>query len=107
MRGRIYVRLRRPKLAADLLTNALGGYPDQWARDKALYYLSLADAYGQLGELNEAATIAGHAATLSSRTSSVRPRRQAQRTIGRLAALNAPGLRRLQEQLARPSSGAG
>lgn len=99
-RGRIYGALRRPRQAIGVLGNVLPGYPDRWSRDKALYSLTLAEAYAQIGELEQAATTAADAIDLAGQTSSVRPTTQAQKVVVRLCMLGAPNSERLRQRVA-------
>ena len=100
-RGRIYGALRRPRQAIGVLGDVLPGYPGRWSRDKALYCLTLADAYAQIGELEQAATAAAEAIDLAEQTSSVRPTAQAQKVVSRLSMLGAPSAENLRQRVTR------
>jgi hypothetical protein len=71
MTGRCWTALRRPLRAVAPLEQALRGFPDEHARDKALYLLALAEAYLHGHELELAAQTIAHAHRL---TTASRPR---------------------------------
>ncbi|WP_217231229.1 helix-turn-helix domain-containing protein [Streptomyces anulatus] len=73
MTGRCWTELRRPLRAVPVLTRALGRYPDDNARDKALYLSWLARAYLTAGEVEEAAVTVGRAVDLAHGVASERP----------------------------------
>jgi tetratricopeptide (TPR) repeat protein len=73
MTGRCWTELRRPLRAAPTLENALAGYDDSHARDKALYLSWLADSYLTAGEVEQAATTTDRALDLAHGVASVRP----------------------------------
>jgi len=57
MAGRVWAVLREPSKAIPLLERALPHFPTQWARDKALYLLFLADALTDAGNADRAVTL--------------------------------------------------
>jgi hypothetical protein len=59
-----------------VLEEALSGFDDAHARDKALYSCWLADAYLCAGEVEQAASVAGQVIDLSTGVASVRPRQR-------------------------------
>ncbi|MFF2023339.1 XRE family transcriptional regulator [Streptomyces sp. NPDC058171] len=76
MTGRCWAELRRPLRAVPTLTTALARFPDDHARDKALYLSWLADSYLTAGEIEQAAATTKLALDLSTGSSSVRPRQR-------------------------------
>ncbi|EGX55319.1 XRE family transcriptional regulator [Streptomyces zinciresistens K42] len=88
---RCWTELRRPLRAVPVLEAALARYDDAHARDKSLYLSWLADSYLTAGEVEQAATVTGHAVALASEVASVRPReRLGCRTSQRAAADGGP-----------------
>lgn len=73
MTGRVWAVLREPDRSIPPLEAALAKYPDQWARDKALYLTWLADAYLDAGNAEQACLTIGSAIELVQRAASVRP----------------------------------
>ncbi|WP_256104843.1 helix-turn-helix domain-containing protein [Streptomyces sp. ODS05-4] len=73
MTGRCWTELSRPLRAVPALKDALGRYPDEYARDKALYLSWLAEAYLTAGEVEEAATTTNRALDLATGVASIRP----------------------------------
>ncbi|MCK8677991.1 helix-turn-helix domain-containing protein [Streptomyces lichenis] len=73
MTGRCWTELARPLRAVPALTDALDRYPDEYARDKALYLSWLAEAYLGAGEAEQAAVTIGRALDLAVGVSSIRP----------------------------------
>jgi transcriptional regulator with XRE-family HTH domain len=71
--GRCWVALGRPRQAAGVLEDALAGFADTHARDKALYLTWLAEAYLDAGEIEQAAVTTGRALALADGSGSVRP----------------------------------
>ncbi|MCF0091941.1 sporulation protein [Micromonospora sp. MH99] len=88
MAGRCWTELRRPLRAVPLLEDALRGFDDAHARDKALYSCWLADAYLTAGEIEAAAGIADRVLSLSTGVASVRPRQRLQPILRQLASHN-------------------
>lgn len=76
MAGRCWTELNRPLRAVPLLEEALSRYPDEYARDKALYLTWLARAYMTAGEVEQAAVVTGRALDLAADVVSVRPRQR-------------------------------
>lgn len=85
MSGRCWTELRRPLRAVPILEQALAGYDDTHARDKALYLSWLAEAYLTAGEVDQAAAVTGQALALTNGVASVRPRKRLQSVLERLA----------------------
>ncbi|MET8908225.1 XRE family transcriptional regulator [Micromonospora sp. NPDC004551] len=85
MAGRCWTELRRPLRAVPLLEDALRGFDDTHARDKALYSCWLADAYLMAGEVEAAAGVAEQVLELSAGVASVRPRQRLQPILRHLA----------------------
>ncbi|GGT66230.1 hypothetical protein GCM10014713_68700 [Streptomyces purpureus] len=73
MTGRCWTELARPLRAVPALTDALGRYPDEYARDKALYLSWLAEAFLRAGEVEQAAVTADRALHLATGVASIRP----------------------------------
>ncbi|MEU7021890.1 XRE family transcriptional regulator [Streptomyces sp. NPDC046203] len=73
MTGRCWTELSRPLRAVPALTDALGRYPDEYARDKSLYFSWLAEAYLAAGEVEEAAATTNRALDLATGVASIRP----------------------------------
>lgn len=86
MTGRVWAVLREPDKATAPLERALAGYPDHWARDKALYLTWLADAYLDAGDAPRAVATADHALTLVTRVASARPLARIRQVANRCAA---------------------
>ncbi|MBP2338748.1 tetratricopeptide (TPR) repeat protein [Saccharothrix coeruleofusca] len=84
MAGRCWTQLRRPLRAVPVLEDVLSRYGDTHARDKAMYLTSLAHAYLDAGEVEQAATITERAARLASGVGSVRPAEKIQKLVRRL-----------------------
>ncbi|MHC5705602.1 XRE family transcriptional regulator [Streptomyces tirandamycinicus] len=84
MTGRCWAELGRPLRAVPVLEEALGGYDDCQARDKALYLSWLAAAYLMAGEVEQAARTTSRALALADGVASVRPRRRLDILLGRL-----------------------
>lgn len=76
MSGRCWTELNRPLRAVPLLEKALARYDDSHARDKALYFSWLADAYLSGGEVEQAASTVDRALDLGHGVASVRPRQR-------------------------------
>jgi hypothetical protein len=85
MSGRCWTELGRPLRAVPILEQALAGYDDSHARDKALYFSWLAEAYLTAGEVDQAAAVTGRALDLTNGVASVRPRKRLQPVLERLA----------------------
>jgi transcriptional regulator with XRE-family HTH domain len=85
MTGRCWAELGRPLRAVPVLEQALAGFDDTHARDKALYMTWLASAYMAAGEVEQAAQTATRVLTLSAGVASVRPRQKLAPVLGRLA----------------------
>ena len=86
MTGRCWTELGRPLRAVPVLTDALGRYSDDHARDKALYLSWLADAYLSAGEVEQAAETVGRALKLATGVASIRPRQRITPLLDRLRA---------------------
>ncbi|AYF77149.1 XRE family transcriptional regulator [Nocardia yunnanensis] len=100
MAGRVWSVLHRPDRAIPPLQRALADYPDNWARDKALYLTWLADAYLDAGDHMSAVTAAEQAFTLSESVSSVRPLARVRATAQRALAASADGAEGLARRAA-------
>lgn len=61
MRVRVMVELQRPREAEELLTDVLTRYPTDLARESALYWSWLAEAYAAAGDYDAARTALGTA----------------------------------------------
>ncbi|WP_160050862.1 XRE family transcriptional regulator [Nocardiopsis sp. FR4] len=85
MTGRCWAELGRPLRAVPVLEQALAGFDDAHARDKALYTTWLASAYMSAGEVEQAAASATRVLTLSAGVASVRPRQRLIPVLDRLA----------------------
>lgn len=85
MTGRCWAELGRPLRAVPVLEEALAGYDDSHARDKALYLSWLAAAYLTAGEVEQAARVTSRALDLTNGVASVRPRRRLSPLLERLA----------------------
>jgi transcriptional regulator with XRE-family HTH domain len=72
MAGRCLTQFRRATRAIDLLTRAVGRYDESHARELALYLTWLAEAHVYAGDVEEAATQAGHALGLAEGVASER-----------------------------------
>ncbi|WP_225882053.1 hypothetical protein [Streptomyces aureocirculatus] len=86
MTGRCWAELRRPLRAVPVLEQGLAQYDDSHARDKALYFSWLAQAYLTAGEAEQAAAVTSRALALSDGVASVRPRRRLEPVLARLSA---------------------
>ncbi|MFD7964383.1 XRE family transcriptional regulator [Streptomyces zaomyceticus] len=86
MTGRCWTELRRPLRSVPVLSAALSRFPDEHARDKALYLSWLAEAYLTAGEIEQAATTAGRALQLCTGVASTRPRQRLAIVVDRLRA---------------------
>jgi tetratricopeptide (TPR) repeat protein len=84
MTGRCWTQLRRPLRAVPILEDVLNRYGDTHARDKAMYLTSLAHAYLDAGEVEQAATIIERAVRLATGVGSVRPAEKIQKVVRRL-----------------------
>ncbi|MGW6414377.1 XRE family transcriptional regulator [Streptomyces sp. NPDC055055] len=73
MTGRCWTELARPLRAVPALTDALARYPDEYARDKALYLSWLAVALLTAGEVEQAAVTTDRALDLATGVASIRP----------------------------------
>ncbi|WP_147403986.1 XRE family transcriptional regulator [Nocardia panacis] len=102
MAGRVWSVLRRPERAIPPLQRALEGYPDAWARDKALYLTWLADAYLDAGDRAQALDTAEQAFALAGNVASVRPLVRVRETAQRALAARVAGA----EDLARRATAA-
>jgi transcriptional regulator with XRE-family HTH domain len=85
MAGRCWTILRRPMRAIPVLDDVLSRYADTHGRDKALYSMFLARAYLQANEVEKSCEVARRAMDLASGVSSVRPRRQVEEFVRKLA----------------------
>jgi transcriptional regulator with XRE-family HTH domain len=85
MSGRCWSVLRMPRKAIPVLEGALAGFDDTRARDKALYMTWLAEAYLDMGEIEQAAATTGRVLALADGIGSVRPGKRAAVLAGRLA----------------------
>ncbi|MCC9741514.1 XRE family transcriptional regulator [Streptomyces sp. MNU89] len=85
MKGRCWTELRRPLRAVPVLEEALSGFDDTHARDKALYLTWLAHAYLDAGEIEHSAVVVGTALDLAAGVGSVRPRQRARELLTRLS----------------------
>ena len=84
MAGRCWTQLRRPLRAVPVLEDVLSRYDDTHARDKAMYLTSLAHAYLDAGEVEQAAAITERAARLAGEVGSVRPAGKIREVVRRL-----------------------
>lgn len=84
MTGRCWAELHRPLRAVEPLETALVDFDDAHARDKALYFSWLADAYLDGGEVEQAASTIGRALDLAFRVGSIRPRQRISSVLMRL-----------------------
>ncbi|MBF6328709.1 helix-turn-helix domain-containing protein [Nocardia transvalensis] len=91
MTGRVWSVLHQPDKAIAPLRSALATYPDQWARDKALYLTWLADAYLDAGDDVEALSIAKKAFDLSVTIASARPLARVREVAQRCATMGIVG----------------
>jgi DNA-binding XRE family transcriptional regulator len=89
MEGRVWAVLHEPQRAIPVLESVLRTYPDHWSRDKALYMTWLADAYLDVGEADQVASITSDAVALAASVASVRPKARAGEVAKRLAGLSA------------------
>lgn len=85
MTGRCWAELGRPLRAVPVLEQALSGFDDAHARDKALYMTWLASAYMSAGEVEQAAATATRVLTLAAGVASVRPRQKLAPVLDELA----------------------
>jgi tetratricopeptide (TPR) repeat protein len=99
MTGRVWAVLREPSKAIPPLERALVDFPDQWARDKALYLLFLADALTDAGNVDRAVAVIDEAVTLAAAVASPRPINHTRSTARRLTELGVPGARPLTDKL--------
>jgi ATP/maltotriose-dependent transcriptional regulator MalT len=72
MRARVFVELGRPREAGPVLDDVLSRYPAEAARESALYWSWLAEAYAKSGEFDAARDALGTASGFASRVRSVR-----------------------------------
>ncbi|MEU7480069.1 helix-turn-helix transcriptional regulator [Lentzea sp. NPDC042327] len=84
MAGRCWTQLKRPLRAVPVLEDVLGRYGDTHARDKAMYLTSLAHAYLDAGEVEQAAAVTERAAHLANGVGSVRPAEKIGKVVQRL-----------------------
>lgn len=84
MTGRCWTELRRPLRSVPVLASALAAFPDEHARDKALYLSWLAEAYLTAGEVEQAAATTGRALELATGVASIRPRQRIDVVLGQL-----------------------
>ncbi|GAA1301172.1 helix-turn-helix transcriptional regulator [Saccharothrix xinjiangensis] len=84
MAGRCWTQLRRPLRAVPVLADVLSRYGDTHARDKAMYLTSLAHAYLDAREVEQAAAVTEHAVRLAGGVGSVRPVEKIQEVVRRL-----------------------
>jgi tetratricopeptide (TPR) repeat protein len=98
MAGRVWA-LREPSKAIPPLERALVHFPNQWARDKALYLLFLADALTDAGNVDRAVAVIDEAVTLAAAVASPQPINHAHSTARRLTELGVPGARPLTDKL--------
>ncbi|WP_246002110.1 hypothetical protein [Allorhizocola rhizosphaerae] len=89
MTGRCWSALRRPLRAVAPLERALETFPDQSARDKALYLLALGEAYAYGGELDLAANTITRASALAVGVASNRPAMRMRVTLASIPHLRA------------------
>ncbi len=101
MTGRVWAVLHVPDKAVPALEIALANYPDQWARDKALYSTWLADAYIDAGAIDQAASVLNHAITLADPVASVRPANRIKEVVRRLTGYDLPAVASLTERAAK------
>ncbi|MFF8611443.1 hypothetical protein [Streptomyces sp. NPDC015350] len=76
MTGRCWTELQRPLRSVPILSSALDAFPDEHARDKALYLSWLAEAYLTASEIAQAASTIGRALALGHGVASIRPRQR-------------------------------
>lgn len=74
--GRCWAELGQPATAAPLLESVLEKLPEVQARNIAVYSTWLAGTYLDAGQVEQAATVLGHALDLASDVASVRPARR-------------------------------
>ncbi|MFF5505821.1 helix-turn-helix domain-containing protein [Streptomyces roseolus] len=84
MTGRCWTELNRPLRSVPILTRALAAFPDEHARDKALYLSWLAESFLTAGEIEQAAAAVGRALELSTGVASIRPRQRIDVVLTRL-----------------------
>ncbi|WP_186763299.1 helix-turn-helix domain-containing protein [Lentzea tibetensis] len=84
MTGRCWTQLHRPLRAVPILEDVLSRYDDTHARDKAIYLTSLAHAYVDAREIEQAATVTQQAVELATGVGSVRPAERIQKVVHRL-----------------------
>ncbi|MEA2588959.1 MAG: hypothetical protein QOH66_1886 [Actinomycetota bacterium] len=99
MAGRVWAVLREPSKAIPPLERALATFPNQWARDKALYLLFLADALTDAGNVDRAVAVVDEAVALAAAVASPRPINHARNTARRLTGLGVPGAQPLADKL--------
>ncbi|MFJ4651636.1 tol-pal system YbgF family protein [Nocardia sp. NPDC088792] len=87
--------LHKPERAIPPLQRALADYPDNWARDKALYLTWLADAYLDSGDHANALATTEQAFALAGEVASVRPLARIRETTQPVLAAGAAALARL------------
>ena len=90
MTGRCWAALRRPMRAVVPLERALSDFPDEHARDKALYTLALGEAYALGGELELAALTIARAGALAKGVASDRPAKRLRETLAKIGQLPTP-----------------
>jgi hypothetical protein len=84
MTGRCWTQLHRPLRAVPILEDVLSRYDDTHARDKAIYLTSLAHAYIDAREIEQAATVTKQAVELAMGVGSVRPAERIEKVVRRL-----------------------
>lgn len=89
MTGRCWAALRRPLRAVVPLERALADFPDEHARDKALYLLALGEAYAYGGELQLATQTIARASALTVGVASKRPAIRMRHTLAMVGQLPA------------------
>lgn len=72
MAARVHVQLGRPAVAAELLAPVLSRYPESSARESALYWAELAEAYGRARDLDAACEALETARGFAGRVNSAR-----------------------------------
>lgn len=100
MTGRVWSVLRDPAKATAPLERALAGYPNHWARDKALYMTWLADSLLDAGDPDGALSTATDALGLAVQVASVRPLSRVSQIAHRAIGLGIPAARELGQQVA-------
>jgi transcriptional regulator with XRE-family HTH domain len=84
MTGRCFTRIGRGEAAIPVLRTVLSGFDDRLARDKSLYLSWLAEACLDSGDIEQAATVAGHALSLAEGVASVRPLQRLSGLVNRI-----------------------